>query len=123
MVQTVLRTQSNLVKDGYVLRYSADDEFGKPQNAFIVCTFWMINALYLIGREQEARDMLGRVMSCSNKFGLFSEDVETDTGRLTGNFPQGYSHMAFIQTIFLLETQYNWSDNAKFGWDSLFVSD
>lgn len=113
MVQTVLKTQSNLVKDGYVLRYSADDEFGKPQNAFIVCTFWMINALYLIGREQEARDMLDRVMSCANKFGLFSEDVETDTGRLTGNFPQGYSHLAFIQTIFLLETQYDWSDSFK----------
>ena len=95
----------------YVIKLQ--DEFGMPQNAFIVCTFWMINALYLIGHEQEARDMLEKIMSHANRHGLFSEDIETDTGRLTGNFPQGYSHLAFIQTIFLLETKYDWSDAFK----------
>jgi len=109
----VRNTHKELTKNGFVLRYKAADEFGVPRNAFIVCTFWMINALYLTGQEQEAREMLEKIMSCVNRFGLFSEDIETDTGRLTGNFPQGYSHLAFIQTIFLLETQYDWSDAAK----------
>ena len=113
MVSTVLNTHEVLTKDGFVLRYKAPDEFGTPQNAFIVCTFWMINALHLIGHEQEARDMLEKIMSHANRFGLFSEDIETDTGRLTGNFPQGYSHLAFIQTVFVLETQYDWSDASR----------
>ncbi|MBP9854333.1 MAG: glycoside hydrolase family 15 protein [Candidatus Omnitrophica bacterium] len=115
MIDTVRNTHKELTKDGFVLRYKAADEFGVPRNAFIVCTFWMINALYLTGHEPQAREMLEKIMSCANRFGLFSEDVETDTGRLTGNFPQGYSHLAFIQTVFLLETQYDWSDAAKSG--------
>lgn len=110
IVKTVQNSYKELTKEGVVLRYTAPDEFGKPQNAFIVCTFWMINALYLIGEEDNAREMLERIMTCANKFGLFSEDVEPGSGRLTGNFPQGYSHLAFIQTILLLETKYDWSD-------------
>ncbi len=116
IVSTVLNTYKELTKDGFVLRYKAPDDFGKPQNAFIVCTFWMINALHLIGKQQEARAMLEKIVLHANRFGLFSEDIETDTGRLTGNFPQGYSHLAFIQTIFLLETQYDWSDAVKSGY-------
>ena len=53
---------------------------------------------------------LGNILRCVNKFGLLSEDIEIDSNRLTGNFPQGYSHLALIQTILLLETNYNWSD-------------
>jgi GH15 family glucan-1,4-alpha-glucosidase len=54
--------------------------------------------------------MLKNILGCLNKFGLISEDIEIDTKRLTGNFPQGYSHLALIQTILLLETNYNWSN-------------
>ncbi len=121
IVSMVLNTYKELTKDGFVLRYKAADEFGVPQNAFIVCTFWMINSLYLIGKEKEAREMLEKIVSHANRVGLFSEDIETNTGRLTGNFPQGYSHLAFIQTVFLLETQYDWSDASKSG-RSLFKS-
>jgi len=110
MVSTVEKTYQRLVKQGFTFRYLAEDEFGKPENAFIVCTFWMINALYLIGEERKARDMFENIMGCWNHVGLFSEDVEVESKRLTGNFPQGYSHLAFIQTILLLETDYNWSD-------------
>lgn len=113
MISTVMAIYKELTKEGLVFRYKAADEFGLPENAFIVCTFWMINALYLIGKEQEARAMLENIISKANRLGLFSEDVEISTGRLTGNFPQGYSHLAFIQTIFLLETQYDWSDASK----------
>ncbi len=114
MISTVRRMQNDLIKGGFVFRYTAHDEFGAPENAFIVCTFWMINALYLIGDEPQARVMLENIMACANRLGLFAEDVDPKTRQLCGNFPQGYSHLAFIQTIFLLETQYDWSDAGKF---------
>ena len=95
------------------MRYTAEDEFGVPQNAFIVCTFWLIDALYLIGREQEAREMFDRVIGYANKFGLLSEGIEPATGQLRGNFPQGYSHLALVQTALLLETNYQWNDEIR----------
>ena len=110
VVSTVKKTYEKLTRSGFTFRYILEDEFGKPKNAFIVCTFWMINALYLIGEEKRSREMLKNVLLCLNKFNLLSEDVEINSYRLTGNFPQGYSHLALIQTILLLETNYNWSD-------------
>ncbi|MBU1113090.1 MAG: glycoside hydrolase family 15 protein [Candidatus Omnitrophica bacterium] len=110
MVSTVKKTHEELTRSGFTFRYISEDEFGQPENAFIVCTFWMINALCLIGEEKKSREMLENILRCLNKFNLFSEDVEINSGRLTGNFPQGYSHLALIQTILLLETNYNWSD-------------
>jgi len=113
IVSTVKRSMDILVKDNFAFRYLEKDEFGLPENSFIVCTFWMINALYLIGEKDSSRAMFDNILGYANKFGLFSEDIETKTGRLTGNFPQGYSHLAFIQTVLLLETDYNWSDTSK----------
>ena len=113
IISTVQKHYEHLVQNDYVFRYLAEDEFGKPKNAFIVCTFWMINALYLIGEEDTARRMFENIQSKANQLGLFAEDVEISTGRLTGNFPQGYSHLAHIQTILLLETDYTWSDAFK----------
>lgn len=110
MISTVNQSYKYLVKNGYSFRYAEEDGFGVPENSFIVCTFWMINALYLIGDHQRCRAMFEKVLTCANRFGLFSEDVEITTNRLTGNFPQGYSHLALIQTILLLETAYNWND-------------
>lgn len=113
IIGTVEASYQKLVRDGFVMRYTVEDEFGVPENAFIVCTFWLINALYLIGREQEAREMFNRVIGCANRFGLLSEVVEPVTGALRGNFPQGYSHLALIQTAFLLETSYQWNDKDR----------
>ena len=110
MISTVKQYAEHLVRNNFTFRYIDEDEFGRPENAFIVCTFWMINALYLIGEEQKARAMFDNILDCANHLQLFSEDVEIATRRLTGNFPQGYSHLAFIQTALMLETDYNWSD-------------
>ena len=110
VTSTVKKAYEELTRSDFTFRYIADDGFGQPENAFIVCTFWMINALYLIGEEKKSREMLENVLRCLNKFNLLSEDVEIDSRRLTGNYPQGYSHLALIQTILLLETNYNWSD-------------
>ncbi|MBN2591515.1 MAG: glycoside hydrolase family 15 protein [Sedimentisphaerales bacterium] len=113
VVSMIKQTYSELTKNDFTFRYIADDEFGEVKNAFIICTFWMINALYLIGEEEKSRKMLNNILGCLNKFGLLSEDIEIDTRRLTGNFPQGYSHLALIQTILLLETNYNWSNASE----------
>ncbi len=108
MMSTVKKMSQKLVHNNFMMRYIAEDDFGVPRNAFIVCTFWMINALYLTGEEAKAREMFKEVVKWRNTHGLFSEGIETDTGRLVGNFPQGYSHLALIQTVLLLETDYNW---------------
>jgi len=111
---TVEAALKNLVRNGFVMRYTADDEFGSPKNAFIVCTFWMINALYLTGRREEARGMFEKMTGHINRLGLLSEDIDPKTGVLTGNFPQGYSHLALIQTAFLMETNYQWGSGTQF---------
>jgi GH15 family glucan-1,4-alpha-glucosidase len=110
---TVDASLKHLMRNGFVMRYTAEDEFGLPKNAFIVCTFWLVNALYLTGRETEAREMFDRAVGHVNRFGLLSEDIEPETGRLTGNFPQGYSHLALIQSAFLLETNYQWKSGGR----------
>lgn len=110
IIGTVEVAYNKLLRDGFVMRYTAEDEFGVPKNAFIVCTFWLIDALYLIGREKEAREMYERLIGYANRFGLLSEGIEPITGKLRGNFPQGYSHLALVQTALLLETNYQWND-------------
>lgn len=110
IISTVKVSYKQLVKNDYAFRYLEEDEFGTPENTFIVCSFWMINALYLIGEKEKANKMFDKIVSHSNKFGLYAEDIDPKSNRLIGNFPQGYSHLAFIQTALLLETDYNWSD-------------
>jgi GH15 family glucan-1,4-alpha-glucosidase len=109
MTQTVDFCARELMRDGFAMRYTADDDFGRPENAFLICTFWMVNALYLVGRQKESREIFDRAANSANHLGLMSEALEPLTGRQTGNFPQGYSHMAFIQSALLLETDYRWS--------------
>ena len=70
----------------------------------------IVARILVIGEEEKAREMFAKVIKWSNPHGLFSEGIETDTGRLVGNFPQGYSHLALIQTVLLLETDYNWTE-------------
>jgi len=108
IISTVRKSYEELVCNQFAFRYRENDDFGRPESAFLVCTFWMINALYLIGEKDKAFAMFENALAHANYLGLFSEDIDVATGRLTGNFPQGYSHLAFIQTVLLLETNYNW---------------
>ncbi|GIX46973.1 MAG: glycosyl hydrolase [Candidatus Tectimicrobiota bacterium] len=110
LVSTVQQCYRHLVKNGFMFRYRVADDFGEPENAFIVCTFWLVNALYLIGEKAKARELFEHMLKYRNHVGLLSEDIEVYSGRLTGNFPQAYSHLALIQSAFVLETAYNWLD-------------
>jgi len=101
-VATVRATRRELCRDGLMYRYRNADDFGLPQSSFTVCTFWMIKSLYLIGEREEAERLFAQVLGQANHLGLFSEGIEFDTKRLTGNFPQGYSHLALIDTAITL---------------------
>ncbi|MBC8472187.1 MAG: glycoside hydrolase family 15 protein [Planctomycetes bacterium] len=107
-VDTVLHTFEKLSKDGLMYRYNSPDDFGKQKSSFTVCTFWMIKSLYLIGREKQAIEMFEQVLLYSNHLGLFSEDIDFATKRLLGNFPQGYSHIALIDTALTISNSPKW---------------
>ncbi len=95
-VSTVDCVGKNLLRGTHMFRYAAPDDFGKPETAFNICTFWYINALAAVGREAEARALFESMLSCRNKLGLLSEDLDTRTGELWGNFPQTYSLVGII---------------------------
>lgn len=97
-IGTVEATKRELIKDGLMYRYKNQDDFGQPSTSFTICNFWMVTALFRIGQRKEAEEMFNHVLSCSNHLGLFSEDIEFGSHRLLGNFPQGYSHLALIES-------------------------
>jgi len=97
-VSTVSAIDKELRSGHHVFRYKAPDDFGTPQTAFTACTFWHIDALAQIGRRDEALEMFDAVMSKRTKLGLFSEDIDTATGELWGNFPQTYSMVGIINS-------------------------
>jgi len=107
-VNTVKQSYEKLCVDGLMYRYRDEDDFGKPESSFAVCTFWMIKALYRIGEKQLAKDLFEKMLSYSNHLGLFSEDICFTTKRLLGNFPQGYSHLALIDTAMTLSDVDEW---------------
>lgn len=95
---TVKAIQKELSRNGLMYRYKNKDDFGVPSSSFTICTFWLINSLYAIGEQKEAIEMFENMLTYSNHLGLFSEDIDFETKRLLGNFPQAYSHLALIET-------------------------
>ena len=82
--------------NGFLMRYVEADDFGKPSNAFLLCTFWYIDALASVGRRDEALELFNNVLGRRNHVGLLSEDIDPKTGELWGNFPQTYSQVGLI---------------------------
>ena len=87
-----------LNRNGWIMRYKADDDFGTPETAFLVCSFWYIDALASIGRQDEARALFVDILAHRNSFGILSEDIHPVTGELWGNFPQTYSMAGVVNT-------------------------
>jgi len=100
--KTVLAIQKELEYKDLMFRYKNKDDFGEPQSAFTICSFWLINSLYKIGLKDEATRKFNKLLSCGNHLGLFSEDLDFNTRRMLGNFPQAYSHLAIIETAITL---------------------
>lgn len=100
--RTLSAIENHLLRGGLMMRYADADDFGMPETAFLVCSFWYIDALANSGRREEALILFERILALRNHAGLLSEDVTTDTGELWGNFPQTYSHVGLIHSALKL---------------------
>jgi GH15 family glucan-1,4-alpha-glucosidase len=90
----------DLTEDGFVLRYrtgETDDGMSGKEGSFLICSFWLVSGLAIVGDEQRARDLMERLLSVASPLGLYAEEFDTSTGRHLGNFPQAFSHLALIE--------------------------
>jgi len=97
---SVLAIANELTEDGFVLRYrtdETDDGLSGKEGTFLICSFWLVSALSIIGEQQPARDLMERLLRVASPLGLFAEEFDVDTGRHLGNFPQAFSHLALIE--------------------------
>lgn len=106
--RSMVNNYGRLLKRGdFVTRYVNEDDFGVPETAFTVCSFWMVEALHGVGRTQEARDLFQLLCSRANHVGLLSEDIDSANGDLWGNFPQTYSHVGLINSAMKLSKSWD----------------
>jgi GH15 family glucan-1,4-alpha-glucosidase len=101
-LKTFGAVEASLRKGEHMLRYAAEDDFGLPETAFNFCTFWLIEALHLVGRQEEARALYASMLERLTPAGLLSEDTDFATGELWGNYPQTYSLVGLINCAGLL---------------------
>ncbi len=91
---------NDLTEDGFVLRYrtgETDDGLSGKEGTFLICSFWLVSALAVVGEIQQARDLMERLLRIASPLGLFAEEFDAATGRHLGNFPQAFSHLALIE--------------------------
>jgi GH15 family glucan-1,4-alpha-glucosidase len=107
-VGTMAAVERQLKRGPFLFRYIREDDFGRPENAFIICTFWYIDALIAQGRTIEARELFENMLACRNHLGLLSEDIDPSTRELWGNYPQTYSLVGLINCAMKLSK--TWED-------------
>ena len=83
------------------------DDFGEPENAFLVCTFWYVNALAALDRRDEARALFEKLLACRNRHGLLAEHIDPRTGEQWGNFVQTYSMVGLINAAIRLSLRWD----------------
>jgi GH15 family glucan-1,4-alpha-glucosidase len=97
---TVLAIADELTENGFVLRYrtdETDDGLSGREGTFVICSFWLVSALSIVGETQRARDLMTRLVKVASPLGLYAEEFDTETGRHLGNFPQAFSHLALLE--------------------------
>jgi alpha,alpha-trehalase len=100
MRNSVEAIADDLTEDGFVLRYrtgETDDGLAGEEGSFLICSFWLVSALAIVGEQQRARDLMEKLLSIASPLGLYAEEFDTSTGRHLGNFPQAFSHLALIE--------------------------
>ncbi|HET8649483.1 MAG TPA: glycoside hydrolase family 15 protein, partial [Gemmatimonadales bacterium] len=96
------RTLEQLTRNGLVYRYLTDDNLPGGEGAFALATFWMVDALTMSGRTEEAQQLFDGVADRANHLGLFAEEFDPRTGIFLGNFPQAFSHVGLINSALYL---------------------
>jgi GH15 family glucan-1,4-alpha-glucosidase len=97
---SVLAIADELTENGFVLRYrteETDDGLSGKEGTFLICSFWLVSALAIVGEERRARDLMERLLRIASPLGLYAEEFETESARHLGNFPQAFSHLALIE--------------------------
>ena len=94
---TVRWVEERLREGDFVRRYVSPDGLEGDEGAFLICSFWLVDALLFTGRADEARELFERLLEHSNDVGLYSEEIDPDSGELLGNFPQAFTHLALIR--------------------------
>jgi GH15 family glucan-1,4-alpha-glucosidase len=97
---TVLAIADELSENGFVLRYrtdETDDGLSGKEGTFVICSFWLVSALAIVGETQRARDLMGRLVKAASPLGLFAEEYDVASGAHLGNFPQAFSHLALVE--------------------------
>jgi GH15 family glucan-1,4-alpha-glucosidase len=97
---TVDAIAEELTENGFVLRYrtdETDDGLSGKEGTFLICSFWLVSALAIVGELQRARDLMERLLRIASPLGLYAEEFDADTGRHLGNFPQAFSHLALME--------------------------
>jgi GH15 family glucan-1,4-alpha-glucosidase len=97
---TVDAIAEELTEDGFVLRYrtdETDDGLSGKEGSFLICSFWLVSGLAVVGERQRARDLMERLLRVASPLGLYAEEFDTATARFLGNFPQAFSHLALIE--------------------------
>ena len=106
-VATVRAIGKQLRRGDFVFRYTTPDDFGTPSNAFLVCTFWYINALASIGDRDEARRIFEDLLACRNRHGLLAEHIDPKTREQWGNFVQTYSMVGLVSSAIRLSQRWD----------------
>jgi GH15 family glucan-1,4-alpha-glucosidase len=97
---SVLAIADELTENGFVLRYrtdETDDGLSGKEGTFLICSFWLVSAMAIIGEMQRARDLMERLSRVASPLYLYAEEFDVDTGRHLGNFPQAFSHLALVE--------------------------
>lgn len=97
---SVLAIADDLTENGFVLRYrteETDDGLSGEEGTFLICSFWLVSALAVVGERQRARDLMEKLLVIESPLGLYAEEFDVTTGRHLGNFPQAFSHLALIE--------------------------
>jgi GH15 family glucan-1,4-alpha-glucosidase len=98
MQSTIQRIRTDLTRDGLVYRYIGPDGLTGSESPFTFCTFWLVNALALAGKVDDAYDLFDKVVDYANDVGLLAEEIDPTTGEQIGNFPQAFSHVGLINS-------------------------
>jgi len=104
---TIDQTLEQLTHDGMVYRYRSEDGLDGEEGAFNICTFWLVEALGICGRVEEAADIFNAMLALSNEQGLYSEETEPRHGVALGNFPQAFSHIGLINAALTLDRRFS----------------